>query len=143
MPTAFFALAGGGTAALAFYGHFAHIDTVILGAGMTFAGVLIGFMGTAISILLTVPAAEKLKELKYDGISYFDRIVSLMFAVVGWSAALALYSIASMVLSDSFGGYDKYADAIWTGLFVGSVVASYRALKVFAKLVKLAVEGDR
>jgi hypothetical protein len=105
--------------------------TGLLSAMVSVAGIAVGFLATAKSILVSIDDKEIIRKLKKVG--YYKRIIGYLRSAIRWSFALAVLSAAGMLI-DLKGNWEPWKAvcfAIWLGVTVTAALSYYRVIGLF------------
>ncbi len=102
---------------------------LLLQAGITLAGIVVGFLSTANSVLMSQADRPVVTELRKHG--HYKSLLRYLRATVNWAFALGGMSALGLLL-DSFSKTDwyTYTAAIWVTVGIG-FVTSFRLVTAF------------
>ncbi|MBX3747319.1 MAG: hypothetical protein KF833_18575 [Verrucomicrobiae bacterium] len=102
--------------------------TDLMATSATVAGVAVGFLATGQALLCSLSSNAVVESLKRFG--HFDRMLKFFTAAILWNLVLLVSTTLSywIDMADAPGWF-----AVWTGLWVGSLVATWRVLDLFRR----------
>ena len=99
------------------------------------AGVLVGFLGTMLTILLTISDKQIVVQMRKAG--RYSSVVSQLLHAIYWSGGLAVLSVIAMGIHyDPQKTWCRYAAVIWFFEVTVTVMSYLRAIRIIAKVVR-------
>ena len=139
----YYPLACGAIISFAYLGLFSFYPKFALAKGfrdifissITINAIVIGFLATAKSILISIQNSEVVKWMKETNtyettIKYFMDAILLAMACAVWSMFLLLIDFSNPVK------YILWWIAVWVFVFVYAMLSTYRIIRIFSKVLR-------
>ncbi|MCX2735672.1 hypothetical protein CHR37_07410 [Bacillus velezensis] len=113
----------------------------ILNSSVTVSSIVIAFLGTMISILISLTNAEIMQRIfEHKGDSDLTSYVktSIIFGLI-----LAVYSMFLYVMIDSTGLFSKLLLVLFVMLLTIFILSSYRVIQVVSKILSAVLEESK
>jgi hypothetical protein len=106
-------------------------------ASITINAIAVGFLATAKSILISIHNSKIVKWMKETGayeitINYFMTSLTVSILCALWSMVLLLIDFSNPEK------YIEFGIAVWVFLFISAMLAMYRIIRIFSKILRKA-----
>lgn len=110
--------------------------SALLGAAVTAAAVLVGFLATAKAMVLTMASSDVFKSLKIHG--YTDLLFDYMAEALWGAITLLIFSTAGFFLENNQFSLPKWFTIFWVFLSILSISLFVRITNLLFKLLRRA-----
>lgn len=110
---------------------------LMLSTAVGIGGIAVGFLATALAILLAAGDAPPVRQFRRNKHGRFRDVVQLNHRAIVYTLLLAVLSGAGVVIDHTGNdGWHRFGAALWLGLAAASVAAVYRFIRILASLLR-------
>jgi hypothetical protein len=114
------------------------VFTVVLNV----SAIVAGFLGTALSVLLTIENRPVIKDLKDAGC--YVPLLTYLLSAVRWSFILVVLSTCGLAIFTRIGTHSKAAFLVtWFAVSGVTLLASWRVVQLFGQVVQATGDGEK
>lgn len=107
----------------------------LFSSAMQVSSITIGFLATALSVLLSIESKNIIQQLKNAGV--YKKLVNYFVIAVNWSFALVIFSAICLLLDFKVQWiWNSVTFAAWLFALTGTAASCYRVIDIFASILR-------
>ena len=109
--------------------------TTVLGGTFTLSAIFIGFLTTALSIILSIDEKYIVKQLKNT--KQYNKLINLFLGTVKWCFGLLFVSLTGLFINfNNYLFWHNWYFALWVAVLLFTVLSFYRIISLFAEILR-------